>query len=207
MPESRGESFYGGRFYYRSMSDDDYEVAFRVDDKEDSPSAYISSTYTPDQHGSHSDLRIQRQANFQADGQGTLFSSRPSSHEIDMAVSTKDARHHIPTMLGIAAQRGLTTKGSIPGASADLSPQSARMVQRAVDLGLIKNPSGEGEKNVESMNAMNWDEGAEYAHWKSRLVQKTGGEIPFETVNAGRQFARNALRRPRKDRSEQLTID
>ena len=211
MPESRGESFYGGRFYDRtydfgSRREQDYEVAFRASDADDAPAAYVSSTYTPDKHQPHPDSAIDWTYDHPS-MQGTLFKSEPGKHEIDMAMATKDARHHIPTMLGMVAQHELKTRGKIPNASQDLSPHSTRMVQKAVDMGLVKNPVQEYSEDVFASNDINWTEGERAARWRSDDVRWYGDEVPFERVNAGRQFVRDALRRPRKYQAEQLTID
>lgn len=220
MPESRGESFYGGRFFERKFGADpfepsdakyssrtwDYEVGFRASNQDDAPAAYVSTVYRPDEYDLHDPRVWEGGHNYRhPDGQFSLFAASPEQHEIDEAYSTKDARHHIPTLLGMAAQHSLTNRGHLPRASADLSPQSTRLVQKAVGMGLIKNP-GSGTR-VEPKNEINWDSGSHSAQWRSRDVQYDGAEVPFDRVNKSRQFVRDVLRRPRRYQAEQLTID
>lgn len=213
MPESRGESFYGGRFFERHFGADphepsehssknwDYEVAFRASDKEGSPAAYVSTRYTPDMYYG----TMRHHDSFNHDGQGVLFQALPERHEIDEAYSTKDARHHIPTLLGMAAQHSLQQRGRLPRASADLSVHSNQLVNKFADLGIIESPAQRGKE--QPLNSIGWEAGADSAQWRSQNTKYAGDEVPFERVNAGRQFVRDALRRPRKYQAEQLTID
>lgn len=211
MAESRGESFYGGRFYENTYSHDSYEplegwryqTAFRGNS---GSSAYVSSAYHPDTYEEYSDA--DRDKNFDvADmrtGQKQLVYPNRERHEVDMAFSTKDARQHIPTLLGMVAQHSLERRGRLPRASSDLSQLSSRLVRKFADLGLVEHPADSGKGFP--LNALDWDSGEFHADTESDETSYEGNEVPFDRVDKSRQFTRSLLRRPKPSQNEQLTI-
>jgi hypothetical protein len=232
MPEPRGESFYGGRFFENtedrnaesnfwdlpSPEEDKfsestprtgwrYEAAFRGSpsaDEHERPYAYVSSRYLPDRYEAYDHADHDR--NFDvADirtGQKGLFYAEPERHEIDMAFASKSARHHIPTLLGMTAQNSLNLRGQVPRATNDLSEHSSKLVKKFSDLGVVQ-PS----RKDFPLNSITWDRGdALNAKWQAQEVQESGKEVPFDRVDKSRQFTRGLLRRNRPTQGEQLTI-
>jgi hypothetical protein len=219
MSASRGESFYGGRFYENTFHHDSYadsgrppgwryQTAFRgtPDSLGGESSAYVSSVYHPDTYEEYSER--DRDKNFDLDdirtGQKQLFYPNRERHEVDMAFSTKDARQHVPTLLGLVAEHSLEKRGRLPRATPDLSRHSTRLVQRFADMGVIKSPADEG-KNF-PMNSLDWESGEFDAESQSDSTRYYGDEIGFDRVGKSRQFTRGLLRRNRPVQGEQLTI-
>ena len=217
MPESRGESFYGGRFYentyernaYSAPGKSDgwrYSAAFRGNSSNtgsEGPAAYVSSIYEKDKYGYYDNADRDEGIDVENDGTGQreLFWSIPGKHEVDIAFSTKDARHQVPTLLGMAGQHSLKRLGKLPGATSDLSKHSSKLVQKFTDMDVLK------PKNSQMpLNSIDWESGASDAEWQSKEVQDFGDAVDFDRVDMGRQFARNLLRRPKRAQGEQLKI-
>lgn len=193
MASDRTSEFYGGRFHEgntREFDSNVYSVAFSSSDGNDH--AAIHSVHLPDEHYPHDG-----QSPYEQSGQGTLFASSPRVHEVTDAYASEGARHQIPTLLGITAQRSLQQFGQIPGSSKNLSSTSARLVQNLVDRGVVKNPSGNGP-TVRPINSMNRRQGAVSAADIAHTTAADGSPVPAGDIHRGRQFVREILRRPRE---------
>jgi hypothetical protein len=142
-----------------------------------------------------------------------LFNHYHEAPKVFSLAATPDARHHVGALLGMAALESHARYGETPQASSDLSPNSAPVVQRLIDKGLVKAPDQSDHNaidhtvpepgKVKAVNAM----GNDYADmniWAlgqdtRRNGIKVGGYSKFHTQDHpygawGSQALRRALR-------------
>jgi hypothetical protein len=212
--KGRNEHFNDGRFYEHTQnvhSGWDHIAAFQ---DHEGNSASVGTHYVAEVHQlpinkdyASGEFKVDLDASrdYDHDGQGLLLRSKKAEHVVETLYTAPGARHHIPTLLGMAAMHSIRKTGQLPGASESLSTTSAPLVQKLVNKGLLKNPtaddygsSGWNDK-VQVTNRIDPSWGPISArdavdHVKSNY----GSEADPRNVTAGRQFSRAVLRSPRK---------
>jgi len=125
-----------------------------------------------------------------------LFSNEPGT--ITGAFSHPDMRAHLPTLLGMAAERNMRhTGGRMPVPSDSLSAQSSPMVQklRAKGAQFPANPHNPTDKVTNKIT--NNDRHMNFATPYDPGVDLSNDDVtiaPHEQVQSGRQLMRNMLR-------------
>lgn len=203
---SRHEEFQGGRFYDRfhdfMSAGWRYRAGFEDGNNE---RAYVESSYTPDRHQQYPGGPDAEYAHDE-DGQGVLLHSTPSRHTVERAFSTKGARHQVPTLLGMAGVTSMRKQRELPGASNNLSPHSAKLVQKLVDRGLIKNPTGGNTVRASNAGDFGTSDGSTEADVRWLKVDAGDQEASPQSVAAGRQFTRQLLRRSSRKSVQQTPL-
>lgn len=163
---------------------------------EDGRGAYVIHTRSPSSHNVFDgDPNIT-----EPDGQIPMIGVRKrGENKIAMAFATKGHEYLVSGLLGRAVTHAQRAYGQTPEADSDLSPDSARMVQRLVDKGVIRAPkqghdADQPAGRVRAVNGFSKDDA-------SRLVQESskypGTEARPEDVQEGEQVMRRTLREPR----------
>ena len=163
---------------------------------EDGQGAYVIHTRSPSSHNVFDgDPNIT-----EPDGQIPMIGVRKrGENKIAMAFATKGHEYLVSGLLGRALTHAQRAYGQTPEADSDLSPDSARMVQRLVDKGVIRAPkqghdADQPAGRVRAVNGFSKDDA-------SRLVQESskypGTESRPEDVQEGEQVMRRTLREPR----------
>lgn len=83
----------------------------------------------------------------QAVRQGVLFEDTRTPPKVDLMVTTKDARHHIPAMLEAANKRSQELHGQNVQHSDNLSEHSLPLVNRLIRAGLSSGPEVQSTQN------------------------------------------------------------
>jgi hypothetical protein len=149
------------------------------------------------------------------DGQIPMMGARKrGEHTLAMAFATKGHEYLVSGLLGRAALHSLRTYGRVPEADSDLSPDSARMVQRLVDKGLIRAPNqsqyqddvaDQPEDRVRATNS--FSKGDTEARFVRDSSYQPGTEARPEDVHEGEYAMRHALREQRDSpKYEQLQM-
>lgn len=74
-------------------------------------------------------------------GQGVLVNSYPGKPwTVTNLAAHEEGRHHVPALLGLAAEFSLRTEGRFPAVSPDLSEHSERLVRKLADRGVVEMP-------------------------------------------------------------------
>lgn len=103
--------------------------------------------------------------------------------------------HHVPALMGLAAQESLQRWGRLPEASGDLSQHSAPMVQHLVDKGIISEPKVRFPENSYKKG----DRSTEAWAFENSIYAKLDGKpVPAEQAGAGSAFTRSLLRSQRR---------
>lgn len=105
--------------------------------------------------------------------------------------------HHVPSLLGMAAQESLQRWGRLPEASGDLSQHSRPMVQHLVNRGVIDEPKVLHKENNPYKKG---DRATEAWAFENSIYAKMDGErVPDEQAAAGSAFTRSLLRSQRRN--------
>jgi len=134
-------------------------------------------------------------------GQGTMFTTTlRGGHSIDSLMATKSDTHLVPGVIGRAARHSLETYGRVPMASDNLSQHSARLVQKLVDRGILRNPThllpDDDPAEVLPSNNYNWEDARSAVRTVSYIAQPAN-VVPANEHLMGSQFVRNELRATR----------
>lgn len=114
---------------------------------------------------------------------------------------------HTMTLLGAAALDHKNRYGALPGVSKSLSRHSAPIVQRAVDRGLVDNPTSKDDSQVRVTND---EKHASPQEMSRALAMQTAGSegrasrMTASQVTAGRSFVRGAFRTQKPPRTAEF---
>jgi hypothetical protein len=165
---------------------------------EDGQGAYVIHTRSPSAHTVFDgDPNIT-----EPDGQIPMIGTRQrGENKISMAFASKGHEYLISGLLGRALTHAQRAYGQAPEADDDLSPDSARMVQRLVDKGVIRAPK-QGHRHDADQPADRVAVTNDYSKDDTaRLVKDSsvypGTEARPEDVQEGEQVMRRTLREPR----------
>jgi hypothetical protein len=132
----------------------------------------------------------------EAHGQTPLFSVEHTPPTVDWMASHKDLRHHIPALMGIAANDTRSRFGEIPSADSDLSVYSSRLVDRLAAKGVIAPRDQSRPLNSFSTKHPSTNE---YTSFDYQGVHTA--EVSAHEVARGSHTIRTALRGPGKPSS------
>lgn len=125
--------------------------------------------------------------------QGHLFSTyRATDPYVHTLMATKGARHAVPALLGMAAEKSLRRYGKLPGVSDSLSPYSSKIVDRLADKGLVEKPS------YVHINDYNFDNSQGDVNEGIHNARVHGHLMSNADVHRGQQFTRQMLRKPQE---------
>lgn len=118
---------------------------------------------------------------------------------VDGLAATAGARHAVPTLLGLAANHSLRTRGKLPEPDADLSSDSAHLVSKLVARGVVDppktNPSLEPQNDLGVKGT--GQHVAERSWFRNNMyVADMGDRVPDTEVHQASKFIRSALRKP-----------
>jgi len=126
-----------------------------------------------------------------------LFTHYQGSTTVETAFSDQTMRHHIPTLVGLAA---VHNPGTDLVVGSDLSKYSSRLVKHAVDKGLIYVDSNADDLDGGQTNDITMDRRSLHPNFVSRMDHAASIEgdtriVPPHHILQAKQFVRQALGR------------